>query len=155
MCAEFSHVYHLLELWLLCVDELVGCSDEPRHSWGVFEGSWGADADRTFIQIVLRLQCGRLHPPVVCAHSRVEACTGLTHNKPVIAVWEADKNKGGASLEELRQEGRAHLNKMTERFPGLGGAEEMLNRIIDIEGKPPIRWVRRIVLPLPLSHSCR
>ena len=79
-----------------------------------------------------------------CVPSRVELYNALKHDKPVITVWEAERSKGGASLEEHRKDGRQYLGgtRQKEEFPELGNPDDMLNRVIDIVGRPPIRWVR-------------
>ena len=73
---------------------------------------------------------------------RRELYTALAHNKLIIPVWESDENKGGASLDALREEVRQHCNEMVEAYPSFGGVEEVLQRVIDDETNAPIVWVR-------------
>ena len=66
---------------------------------------------------------------------RRELYTALGFPKPLISVWEADENKGGATLEQLAQEVR---DCWDENEPS---ADEVLMRVLDDEENVPIPWV--------------
>ena len=60
--------------------------------------------------------------------------------KPIISVWEADENKGGAPLKHLREEAIKAL-KAGER-PAKDVVEAALQRVFDSDANAPISWVR-------------
>ena len=46
--------------------------------------------------------------------------------KPLIPIWEADENKGGASLAQLKQEVRDFCDESLPEYPGYGCADEVM-----------------------------
>ena len=84
-----------------------------------------------------------------------ELDAALQDTKSVIPVWEADENKGGATLAALRQEAQDYCKEIVD-------AEAVLAAVLNDEANTPIVWVRVVEakyaseLPLGLlaiSHS--
>jgi len=72
---------------------------------------------------------------------RRELYTALAQGKPVVAVREEDQDKGGATVEALKQE---CLECCTEQapaaYPAFRGPAEVIERVLS--GEEPIVWVR-------------
>ena len=76
--------------------------------------------------------------------SRRELYTALQAKKRIIVVWEADRNKGGASLADLRQEATEYCDEAVEGYPGYRGAAEVLQMVFGDTTSPPIVWVNQL-----------
>ena len=93
----------------------------------------------------------RAHTHAHARHSRRELYAALNKLKRIIPIWESDENKGGASLEALRQEAREHCSDLSEAYEGFGGPNAVIARFIDGENNAPIEWVRCACLSLIAS----
>ena len=87
---------------------------------------------------------------VALLRSRRELHTALDLGKVFIPIWEPDRSKGGATLEELRQEA---LHFCAAGFqPVFQDAAQVVAVCIDAEGNYPIPWVRS---PVPARRHAR
>eukprot|EP00961_Rhodomonas_salina_P298898 3938473-Rhodomonas_salina.1 len=74
------------------------------------------------------------------ANCRRELYTALKWGKPIVAVREADTNKGGATVEELKEECRQScVETASATYPEFRGSSEVIERVFAVE---PIVWVR-------------
>ena len=74
------------------------------------------------------------------ANCRRELYATLAFRKPVVAVWEADKNKGGAPLATLEEECRQYcVDEAPDSHPSFSGPQEVLSAVFQDE---PIQWAR-------------
>lgn len=74
------------------------------------------------------------------ANCRRELYAALASAKPIIAVREVDKGKGGATVEELKAECHLHcIDESPAGYPAYRGPEESIARVFAVE---PIEWVR-------------
>ena len=77
---------------------------------------------------------------------RRELYAALAADRPMIAVQEADKNKGGADIGELKEECRKNCTSedaVARAFPTFPGPNEVLKQVFGVEEhQMPIVWVR-------------
>jgi hypothetical protein len=77
---------------------------------------------------------------------RRELYAARAADKPMIAIQEADKNKGGADIDELKEECRKYCTSedaVALAFPTFPGSNEVLKQVFGEEQhEMPIVWVR-------------
>ena len=76
-----------------------------------------------------------------CRRELYTALQDGSQPKPIISVWEADENKGGATLAQLRQEAMEFCDESLPEYPGYGGVDVTVERVFDSKENIPIAWV--------------
>jgi hypothetical protein len=74
------------------------------------------------------------------ANCRRELYTALAESKPIVVVREADEAKGGADIEDFKEECRTEcVETAPSAYPAFAGPAEVLERLF---GEEPVVWVR-------------
>ena len=79
----------------------------------------------------------------VSKNTQKELITALKEGKLIITVYEADEAKGGATIEQLMQEARAHWpTDVAGDVHGRASLRNMLDHVFNNAQNEPIPWVR-------------